>query len=74
MGEFPLNGNGSYPEGYVLASMRLYSCKIYNNEKIIRNFIPCYRKTDGVVGVYDLVEKKFYTNLGTGTFIKGNDI
>jgi len=68
------NGNGTYPDEYVLASMRLYSCKIYNKEKLVRNFIPCYRKKDGVIGMYDLVSGKFYTNVGTGTFIKGSDV
>lgn len=39
----------------------------------IRNFVPCYRKSDGVIGLYDTIEDKFYTNIGTGNFTKGND-
>lgn len=36
--------------------------------------IPCYRKSDGVVGMYDLVSKTFYTNAGTGDFACGPDV
>lgn len=40
----------------------------------MRNFIPCYRRSDNVIGLYDLVENKFYTNAGTGNFLKGPDV
>lgn len=40
----------------------------------LRNFVPCYRKTDGEIGLYDLIEGIFYTNQGSGTFSKGADI
>lgn len=45
-----------------------------NNGKYIKKFIPCYRKSDNEIGLYDLVENKFYTNQGAGTFLKGKDI
>lgn len=51
--------------------MTLYYCKIYDNGVLVRDFIPCYRKADSVVGLYDVVEQKFYTNSGTGEFIMG---
>lgn len=35
--------------------------------------IPCYRKSDGVIGMYDLVFGVFYQNSGTGEFLKGAD-
>lgn len=40
----------------------------------IRKFVPCYRVADGVIGLYDTVEGKFYTNAGTGSFTKGSDV
>ena len=40
----------------------------------IRNFVPCYRKSDNVIGLYDTVEGVFYTNAGTGSFTKGVDV
>lgn len=50
------------------SKIKLYSFKIYHNNKLIRNFIPCMRKTDNEVGLYDTVGKQFYTNQGTGKF------
>lgn len=44
---------------------------ISNNGIIKRDFIPCYRKSDNVAGLYDLVNSTFYTNQGTGNFIVG---
>lgn len=41
---------------------------------VVANFVPCYRKSDGVIGMYDTVGKAFYTNSGTGTFTKGADV
>lgn len=38
------------------------------------NLIPCYRKSDNEPGMYDTVSKQFYTNSGTGAFLKGNDV
>lgn len=52
----------------------IYSCKIYDNGTLVRDFVPCYRKSDNVIGLYDKVNKVFYTNAGTGTFNKGNDV
>lgn len=43
---------------------RLYTAKIFNGGVIIRDFKPARRKADGVVGVLDLVENKFYASSG----------
>ena len=51
--------------------MRIYRCIIYNNEVPVRNFIPCYRKQDNVIGMYDLISETFYTNSGNGSFSIG---
>ena len=57
-----------------MSKMRLYSCTIYDSTGVpIRNFIPCYRKSDNEIGLYDTVNDIFYTNAGTGTFTKGSD-
>ena len=55
-------------------SIKLYSCQMYNNNILVRDYVPCYRKSDGVIGLYDLVNNTFYTNAGTGTFTKGADV
>lgn len=61
---FALN-NGGAIEGY--GSSRIYSCKIYDNEFLVRNFVPCKNVQDEV-GLYDFVTETFYVNKGTGVF------
>ena len=57
-----------------LAYGKNYSTKIYDNDVLVRDFIPCYRNSDNVVGLYDLVNDVFYTNQGTGAFTYGQAI
>ena len=49
---------------------RLYGCKIYDDGRLIRNFIPC-KTAAGVVGLYDTIGEKFYSNAGSGSFTAG---
>ena len=54
---------------------KLYSMKLSKNDTLVYNLIPCYRKSDNVIGMYDLVHNQFYTNVGSeGYFTKGNDV
>ena len=48
--------------------------KIWNNDSLVRDFVPCYRKSDSVIGLYDLVSQTFFINQGSGSFIKGGDV
>lgn len=59
---------------YYYCYQKVYSCKIYDNNILVRNFIPCYRKLDNEIGMYDTVNGVFYTNQGTGTFVKGPNV
>ena len=55
-------------------SGKIYSLKIYGtNDQLIRDYVPCYRKSDNVAGMYDLVNGVFYTNAGSSSFSVGND-
>lgn len=53
---------------------KIYKFKLYDGNKIVRNFIPCYRKSDDEAGMYDVVNGVFYTNEGTGDFVVGEDV
>lgn len=55
-------------------SAKFKELKIYDDIELVRNYIPCYRKSDNVVGMYDLVEDKFHTNSGTGDFVAGPEV
>lgn len=52
------------------SNIRLYSCKIYDNDVLVRDFIPIL-DIEGTPCMYDLVERKLYYNAGTGDFIAG---
>lgn len=68
---FALNNNGEIIQH---GSLQLYSFKLYNGETVVRDFIPCYRKLDGVIGLFDIIENKFYINSGSGTFKRGGNV
>lgn len=53
---------------------RIRSAKIYDDGTLVRDFMPCYRKSDNVIGMYDLVNDQFYTNAWTWTFTKWPDV
>lgn len=55
-------GAGSFP-----CKAKLYGLKTIQNGVVIRDFVPVYRLNDGVIGLYDQVEGKLYTNNGSGT-------
>jgi len=70
---FTTNRNG-VPFVDYCSSIKLYSFKIYENDVLERDFMPCYRKSDNAIGMYDIVNDKFYENEGTGTFLMGKSI
>lgn len=59
-----------------LANARIYSFIVKNNttNEIKMNLVPCYRTSDAVAGMIDLVSSTFLTNSGTGTFVVGPDV
>lgn len=57
------------------AQTTMYEFTVWDgNENLVGDFVPCYRKSDGVIGAYDLVTKQFLTNLGSGDFSKGSSL
>ena len=55
------------------ASLKMYGCKIYSNDVLVRDFIPC-KNPSGVVGMWDDVNDTFYSNAGSGTFTAGPEV
>lgn len=49
---------------------KLYSCQIYDNGTLVRDFWPCL-DPNGVACLYDKVDKQYYYNAGTGEFTAG---
>ena len=56
-----------------IAKARLYSFKLYNLDDTIKEFVPAKNSSD-VVGLYDIINNVFLTNVGNGTFIAGPEI
>ena len=59
---FRVNGESSYTNGY-----RIYYCKIYDNNVLVRDFIPVRIGNEGCL--YDNVSGELFSNKGTGNFI-----
>lgn len=57
---------------YSATGIRIFSCKLYNGNTLVRDFIPVRRGNVGYM--YDKVSGKLFGNSGTGQFILGNDI
>ena len=44
---------------------KVFSCKIYDNGTLIRDYVPCKRDSDSKSGLYDVVNDVFYTAVNT---------
>ncbi|MBQ9267506.1 MAG: InlB B-repeat-containing protein [Clostridia bacterium] len=62
---FRANGSSVYVEG------KIFYFKQYEDGELVYDLVPCYRASDNVSGMYDLVENTFYGNTGSGSFSKG---
>lgn len=59
---------------YPKPSMTIYPFSFEEDGMAVRNYIPCYRKSDNKPGMYDIVTGAFLTNAGTGEFSVGADV
>ena len=53
-------------------SVKVYRFTIFEDTTIVQNLVPCKRKSDNVLGMYDTVNGVFYENAGTGDFVAGS--
>lgn len=67
------NVNKDDDSKYLPGMMKLYLFKIYDNDVLVRDFIPC-KNPSGTIGLYDSVNNQFYQNAGSGTFIAGPEV
>lgn len=60
------------PDGFHGSKMRIYRFTLgwYITDPYV-DLIPARRKSDGVLGMYDIIRNTFYTNIGSGTFSYG---
>ena len=74
------SGGNGYPIGFrsrssiSASNIKVYELKIYIDNVLERDYIPCYRKSDNKVGLYDIVGRNFITTINQYEFVKGNDV
>lgn len=57
--------------------MAVYRCQIYDNDTLVFDGIPCYRKSNGKPGMWDMVSWQFFSNANTSAltdFTVGPDV
>lgn len=66
---FGIKSGASSAVGSTNLGARIYSVFIDGRE-----YVPCYRKADSVIGFWDVVGKVFITKIGSGTVTVGGDV
>lgn len=66
------NGSGwsSEPQASI---MKIYYCKIYKNNVLVRDFIPV-KHINGTICLYEKLSNTYYYNAGTGNFLSGEEV
>lgn len=72
IGIFARTVNGSWSN--FSPNCRVYYCKFWDGNALVRDLVPAKRDVDNVLGMYDIVNDVFYTNSGTGSFIAGEEL
>ena len=56
-----------------IAQGTIYGYKVWKNNILVSECVPCVRNSDNVAGVYDVIREQFITNVGSGVFTVGAD-
>ena len=67
----PSTGTQGQFTKFRLHRFKISESGITDNPTYIKDFIPVQMIATGEIGLYDLVEGKFYSNQGTGSFVAG---
>lgn len=63
--------DGTAYNGFIIG--RVYSCKIYDNGELVRDFVPC-ADANGIGFLLEQISGARYYNAGNGSFVLGNEI
>lgn len=55
-------------------AMTLYGARLSQGSEIVREYFPCYRKSDGEIGLYETFTEQFIPSQVSGGFTKGADV
>ncbi len=53
---------------------RIFSCRMYEDAMLVRDFVPVKRLSDSVAGLYDRVFGVFYPSAGSTAYIAGPEV
>lgn len=67
-------GTAGYASARYAFIGKLYHVSYIADDVLVCDFIPCYRKADNEVGLYNKVNGMFYANSGTGTLTAGGNV
>lgn len=63
---FNYNNNTGYSQ-----PIKLYYLNFYEGDNLVMELYPALRRKDNVIGLYDKINNKFYTNSGSGVLSAG---
>lgn len=52
----------------------IYGARLSQGSEVVRDYIPCYRKSDGVIGLYEMLTGAFLVSYNGGSLTKGPDV
>lgn len=58
-----LGGYNGGDDNIYVGFCQMYYCKFFNDDVLVLDLIPCYRKADNTAGMYDIVNNRFFTGL-----------
>lgn len=63
-----LFGENREGSAYGRSKCKIFAVKLYLGGAIVRDFIPCFRISDNVAGMWDCVTQTFFSSSGGGSF------
>lgn len=69
---FTFNESNSVLSDFLRGGVRIYYMKIYENDILVKNYVPVIKKSSGEAGLLDTITNTFYGNSGSGSFIVGD--
>lgn len=55
-------------------AMSVYGARLSQGSEVVREYLPCYRKSDGEIGMMEMLTGQFVPSQVSGGFTKGPDI
>ena len=55
-------------------AMSIYGARLSQGSEIVREYFPCYRKSDGEIGLFETITGQFVPSMVANGFEKGADI